>query len=378
MNGSRAWFEKDFYKVLGVGENASADELKRAFKKLAREHHPDRNPGNSEAEERMKDISEAHEVLSDPKKREEYDQIRRMSRSGYAPGGGGRQGNVRFEEGIPFDLGDLFGGVFGGGRRGSAREARRGPDLETSVRLSFEDAARGATVPVRVKRDAPCSACGGSGDRSGLAHPCPTCGGSGMTAESQGMFSFARTCPTCGGSGRHVQDPCPVCRATGIEHRTETVKVKIPAGISDGARIRVRNRGGAVAGGQTGDLYVIVHVERDPVFGRAGADLTVDVPVSYSEAVLGTKVTVPTLEEPVTVKIPAGTESGKVFRVRGRGIAKPKGGRGDLLATVRVHVPKKVSKEERGLLEKLAELDGDAAKERARSPVSGNQASGVE
>ena len=346
MNGSRAWFEKDFYKVLGVGENASADEIKRAYKKLARQYHPDKNPGNKDAEEKMKDISEANDVLSDPKKREEYDQVRRMSRSGYAPPGGGWQQNVRFEEGIPFDLGDLFGGIFGGGgRRGGARAPQRGADLETSVRISFEDAARGVTVPVRITRDAPCAACGGSGDRSGWAHPCPT----------------------CGGSGRQIQDPCPVCHGAGIEHKTETVKVKIPGGIRDGARIRVRGRGGAVAGGQTGDLYVVVSVERHPVFGRTDSDLTVDVPVSFSEAVLGTKVSVPTLEEPVTVKIPAGTESGKVFRVRGRGIPRPKGGRGDLLATVRVHVPKKISKEERALIEKLAELDGEAAAQRARA-----------
>ena len=370
MNGSRAWFDKDFYKVLGVGENATADEIKRAYKKLARQFHPDKNPGNKEAEEKMKDISEANDVLSDAKKREEYDEVRRLSRSGYAPGGGagGAWQNVRFEEGVPFDLGDLFGGIFGGGgRRGGARAPQRGADLETSVRISFEDAARGVTVPVRVVRDAPCAACGGSGDRSGWAHPCPTCGGTGAVQESQGMFSFARACPTCGGSGRQIQDPCPVCHGAGIEHKTENVKVKIPAGIRDGARIRVRNRGGAVSGGQTGDLYVLVGVDKHPVFGRADSDLTVDVPVSFSEAVLGTKVSVPTLEEPVTVKIPAGTESGKVFRVRGRGIPKPKGGRGDLLATVRVHVPKKISKEERALIEKLAELDGEAAAQRERA-----------
>lgn len=367
MNGSRAWFEKDFYKVLGVGENASADEIKRAYKKLARQYHPDKNPGNKDAEEKMKDVSEAQAVLSDPKKREEYDQVRRMSRSGYAPGGG-RQQNVRFEEGIPFDLGDLFGGIFGGGgRRGGARAPQRGADLETSVRISFEDAARGVTVPVRVTRDAPCVPCGGSGDRSGWAHPCPTCGGTGAVSESQGMFSFARACSTCGGSGRQIQNPCPVCHGAGIEHKTENVKVKIPAGIRDGARIRVRNRGGAVAGGQTGDLYVVVGVDKHSIFGRTESDLTVDVPMSFSEAVLGTKVSVPTLEEPVTVKIPAGTESGKVFRVRGRGIPKPKGGRGDLLATVRVQVPKKISKEERALIEKLAELDGGAAAQRAHA-----------
>jgi molecular chaperone DnaJ len=366
MNGSRAWFEKDFYSVLGVPENAPAEEIKRAYKKLASKVHPDRNPGNKEAEEKMKDISEANAVLSDPKKREEYDNIRRMSRAGYAPGGGGWQQGGGFEGGIPFDLGDLFGGIFGGGRRGGAG-SRRGADLETGVRLSFEDAARGATVPVKVRRDAPCQVCGGSGDRSGSARACPTCGGKGSVAESQGLFAFQRPCPTCGGSGRQIADPCANCRGSGVEHRTETVKVKIPAGINDGARIRVRGRGGAVQGGQTGDLYVVVGVDTHPVFGRAGSDLTIDVPVSYSEAVLGAKVAVPTLDEPVTVKIPAGTESGKVFRVRGRGIPRTKGGKGDLLATVRVKVPKKVSKEERELIEKLASLNGDVAKDRARA-----------
>jgi molecular chaperone DnaJ len=368
VNGSRAWFEKDFYSVLGVQENATTDEIKRAYKKLAREFHPDKNPGNKEAEEKMKDISEAHGVLSDPKKREEYDEMRRLSRAGYAPGSGGQwQQGGGFEGGIPFDLGDLFGGVFGGGARRGRGAGRRGADLETAIRISFEDAARGATVPVKVRRDAPCTTCGGSGDRSGSARTCPTCGGSGTVAESQGLFSFTRTCPACGGSGRQIADPCPTCRGSGVEHRTETVKVKIPAGINDGARIRVRGRGGAAAGAQTGDLYVVVGVEPHPVFGRSGTDLTIRVPISYSEAVLGTKVSVPTLDEPVTVKIPAGTESGKVFRVRGRGISRPKGGRGDLLVTVEVTVPKKVSKEERELIEKLASMNGGAAKDRARA-----------
>jgi len=367
MNGSRVWFEKDFYSVLGVPENADAEEIKRAYKKLARQYHPDKNPGNKEAEEKMKDVSEANAVLSDPKKREEYDNIRRMSRAGYAPGGGGWQQAGGFEGGIPFDLGDLFGGIFGGAGRRGGGAARRGADLETSVRISFGDAARGATVPVKIRRDAPCHVCGGSGDKSGAARPCPTCGGRGTVAESQGLFSFARPCPTCGGSGRQIADPCTNCKGSGVEHRTEQVKVKIPAGISDGARIRVRGRGGAVQGGQTGDLYVVVGVESHPIFGRAGADLTIEVPISYSEAVLGAKVTVPTLDEPVTLKVPAGTESGKVFRVRGRGIARTKGGTGDLLVTAHVKVPKKVSKEERELIEKLASLNGDPAKDRARA-----------
>lgn len=212
VNGSRAWFEKDFYKALGVGENASADEIKRAYKKLARQHHPDRNPGDKQAEEKMKDVSEAYEVLSDAKKRGEYDQMRRMTRGDFGPGfvAGGRAGSVRFE-GIPFDLEDLLSGFFGGEgrRRGGARAAHRGADLETAIRISPEDAARGATVAIPVRRDAPCSACGGSG----------------------------------------------------VEHRTEKVRVRIPAGVRDGARIRVRDRGEAAPGGRAGDLFVRVSVK---------------------------------------------------------------------------------------------------------------------
>ena len=349
MNGSRAWFEKDFYGVLGVAENASADEIKRAYKKIAQQNHPDRNPGDKAAEERMKDASEAYAVVGDAAKRKEYDDIRRMSRAGYAPGAGGFGGG-----GVPFDLDDLFGGIFGG--RG-ARANRRGPDLEAHVRISFEDAVRGVTVPVKVRRDAPCSSCNGSGDRSGRAQTCASCGGSGVTQQSQGMFSFARPCGACGGSGRTVADPCPSCRGAGVERRADEVKVKIPAGIGDGARIRVRGRGGAVTGGETGDLYVVVGVSQHDVFGRAGSDLTLALPVSFAQAALGANVTVPTLDGEVTLKVPAGTQPGKVLRVRGKGING-----GDLLVTVKVEVPSKLSKRERELIEQLAEAGGDGTR----------------
>ncbi|MEX2557331.1 MAG: molecular chaperone DnaJ [Actinomycetota bacterium] len=367
MNGNRAWFEKDFYKVLGVSETASADEIKKSFRKLAQKYHPDRNPGDGAAEDRMKEISEASDVLSDPKKRAEYDEVRKMAKSGFGPGGfggGGANpfgGNVRVEGFDVGDLGGIFGDLFGGnvgGRGGRSRGPRRGSDIETEVSISFEEAVDGATVPIKLTRDAPCASCGGSGAEPGTpVETCPACGGSGSVADSQGLFSFVRTCERCGGSGRIVHTPCKTCRGSGVQRRKEDIKVRIPAGVSDGARIRVRGRGVAGgAGGQPGDLYVVVRVAPHTLFGRRGDDLTLDLPVTFTEAALGAQVKVPTLDEPVTVKIPAGTQHGKVLRVRGRGAPKRKGsGKGDLLATVNVVVPDKLSKKEREMLEEFGE-----------------------
>ena len=355
--------EKDFYKVLGVSETASADEIKKSFRKLAQKYHPDRNPGDKAAEERMKEVSEASDVLSDPKKRAEYDQIRKMARSGFGGGfgpGGPFGGNVRVEGFDVGDLGDLFGGLFGGGARGPrGRTAgpRRGEDLETAVEINFEDAIEGVTVPIKLTRDAPCATCGGTGAEPGTpVETCPICGGSGSVADSQGLFSFVRTCERCGGVGRIVPSPCKTCRGSGAQRRKEEIKVRIPAGVRDGARIRVRGRGVAGgAGGQPGDLYVVVRVPQHPLFGRTGDDLTLTLPVTFPEASLGAQVKVPTLEEPVTLKIPAGTQPGQVLRVRGRGAPKRNGSRGDLLVTIEVTVPKKLSREERELLEGFAE-----------------------
>ncbi len=284
MNGSRAWFEKDFYSALGVRETASAEEIKRAYKKLAGQYHPDRNPGDKASEEKFKDVSEAHDVLSDDAKRQEYDQVRAMKR-GYAGGapGAGWQSRVNVGD-LPFDIEELFGGVFGGRARGP----RRGDDVETAVRISFSDAIDGVTLPVRVGSD--------------------------------------------------------------------EFKVKVPPGVSDGARIRVRGRGGS-AGGERGDLYVVVHVEPHERFGRRGRDLTLEQPVSFAVVALGGKVEVPTLDSSVTLKVPSGTQSGRTFRVRGRGVPGPKGA-GDLLVTVTVAVPTKLSKEERKLIEQLAAMEG--------------------
>ena len=370
MNGSRAWIEKDFYRTLGVPETASVEEIKRAYRKLARQYHPDKNPGDTTAEERFKEISEAADVLQDQKKREEYDNVRRMAASGFrfspgGPGGGGfGPGGVRFETGN-VDLGDLFGdafgGLFGAGRgRGGARGPVRGGDLETEVRISFEDALEGITVPVRLTRDAPCDTCGGSGAEPGSSvQMCPQCGGSGTVAENQGLFSFARTCPRCGGAGRVVEKPCKTCRGSGVQRKTETIKVRIPGGVRDGARVRVRGRGAAGGrGGVAGDLYVVVRVASHPLYGRAGDDLTLSLPLTFTEAALGAQVKVPTLEGPVTLKIPAGTQAGTTLRVRGKGVPKRRGGRGDLLVTVQVEVPEKLSKQERELLERFAEAHG--------------------
>jgi molecular chaperone DnaJ len=371
----REWFEKDYYSVLGVPKNATHSEIRKAYRKLAQQHHPDARGGDPAAEERFKEISAAYDVLGDEEKRTAYDRVREMGASGFGPGFGpgvggaggpeaaGWPGGVRYEQVNVEDIGDLFGGLFGGagGRAGRRGGARRGADLETQVTIPFEDAMTGTTVPIRIDGGAVCSRCGGSGAEPGTTPTtCPTCGGRGEIAENQGFFSMTRTCPTCGGSGRIVETPCTRCGGTGAERRTRNLNVKIPAGVKNGARIRLAGKGEpGAAGGPPGDLYVKVQVTRHPVFGRRGDDLTVDLPISYPEAALGAHVEVPTLNGPVKLKIPAGTPSGKTFRVKGRG-APRKGGHGDLLAKVRVDVPEKLSREEKDLLKQLREAREDS------------------
>jgi len=377
----REWFEKDYYSVLGVPKNATAAEIKKAYRKLAQQHHPDTRQGDADAEDRFKEISAAYDVLGDEGKRKAYDRVREMSGSGFGPGfgrgaggqgwpgagtGTGFPGGVRYEQVDVDDLSDLFGGLFGGaGRRGSRREAagRRGADLETEVSISFEEAMSGTTVPIKIDGPAVCSRCRGSGAEPGTTPvTCPRCGGSGEIAENQGFFSMSRPCPTCGGAGRIVETPCTKCGGSGAERRTRTLQVKMPAGVRNGARIRLAGKGEpGVAGGAPGDLYVKLAVKPHTVFGRRGDDLTVELPITYPEATLGANVEVPTMNGPVTLKVPAGTPSGKTFRVKGRG-APRKGGRGDLLAKVMVDVPSKVSGEEKELLRKLR----DASKESPR------------
>jgi molecular chaperone DnaJ len=375
----REWFDKDYYAVLGVPKNASAAEVKKAYRTLAQQHHPDTKQGDPDAENRFKEISAAYDVLGDAEKRKAYDQVRDMSASGFGPGfgrpgpggpgaaGAGWPGGVRYEQVNVDDLGDLFGGLFGGaGRRSGRRPAgQRGADLETSVSLSFEDAVAGTTVPIKIDGPAVCSRCHGSGAEPGTEPiTCPRCGGTGEIAENQGFFSMSRPCPRCAGAGRIVESPCTKCGGSGAERRTRTLHVKIPAGVRNGARIRLAGKGEpGPAGGRAGDLFVKVAVAPHPVFGRKGDDLTLDLPISYTEATLGANVEVPTLNGPVTLKVPAGTPSGKTFRVKGRGAPK-KGGRGDLLAKVQVDVPDNVSREEKELLRKLREVSKESPRKR--------------
>jgi len=367
----REWFEKDYYEVLGVPKNANGAEIKKAYRKLAQKHHPDANAGDPKAEERFKEVSSAYDVLGDEEKRAAYDRVREMGAGGFGagfPGAGGTgsegPGGFRYETVDVGDLSDLFGGMFGGSRgrarRPQARQ-RRGADLETEVRLSFDDAMAGVTIPVTLDGPAVCTTCHGSGAAPGT-HPviCATCGGSGQVAVNQGFFQMEQTCPTCSGTGRTIETPCPTCHGSGAVRRSRTVKVKVPAGVKDGARIRVAGRGEPGGpGGQPGDLYVRVRVGEHPVFGRKGDNLTVDLPVSYPEAALGANVKVPTLNGPVTLKVPAGTPSGKTFRVKGKG-APRRGGHGDLLVTVNVDVPKKLSKREKELLGELREAETES------------------
>ena len=367
----REWFEKDYYGVLGVPKNASAAEIKKAYRKLAQKHHPDANAGDPKAEERFKEVSAAYDVLGDEEKRAAYDRVREMGAGGFGagfPGTGGTgsegPGGFRYETVDVGDLSDLFGGMFGGSRgrprRPQARQ-RRGADLETDVRLSFDDAMAGVTIPVTLDGPAVCTTCHGSGAAPGTQPViCATCGGSGQVAVNQGFFQMEQTCPTCSGTGRTIETPCPTCHGSGAVRRSRTVKVKVPAGVKDGARIRVAGRGEPGGpGGQPGDLYVRVRVGEHPVFGRKGDNLTVDLPVSYPEAALGANVKVPTLNGPVTLKVPAGTPSGKTFRVKGKGAPK-RGGHGDLLVTVNVDVPKKLSKREKELLGELRDAETES------------------
>ena len=366
MAASREWLEKDYYAALGVSKSATQAEIKKAYRRLAQKHHPDANPGDKAAEERFKEVSAAYDVLGDEKRRAEYDRVREMASAGFGAGGFGGGGfggpggaRVRFED--LGGVGDLFGDLFGGAA-GGRRAPARGADLETEVRISFAQAMEGATVPVRVAGRSPCETCGGSGAKPGTSvRTCTGCGGTGTIAVDQGMFSIAQPCPRCGGSGREIEERCPTCGGSGATRRTRTLKVKIPAGVDDGARIRLAGRGEPGGpGAPPGDLYVVVRVAPHQVFGRRGDHLTVEVPVTYPEAALGARVQVPTLNGPVTLKVPAGTPSGKTFRIRGRGIPRRGGGTGDLLATVKVAVPGKLSKKERELLEQLREVSQES------------------
>jgi molecular chaperone DnaJ len=362
---SQSWIDRDFYQVLGVPKSATPEDIKKTYRKLAMKHHPDRNPGSKESEDRFKEIGEAYSVLSDTSKRAEYDKLREAIASG---AGGWPGGRVRVEDfgfGEEFDVEDLLRNLFGGaagtrfggfGGFGGRRRAIRGSDVQTEVSLSFEEAVRGTERKLRMDLPAACSVCGGAGGTN--PKPCPACGGQGVVAAGQGLFAMQQTCPNCGGRGTLTDDRCAACGGSGVRGERRDVTVKIPPGVSDGARIRVRGHGEAGAGGAaSGDLYVRVRVAPHPFFGRRGDDLTLTLPITFAEAALGANVKVPTLDGAVTLKVPAGTSSGKTFRVRGRGVPGRSGGGGDLLVTVQVAVPERLSKKERDLVEQLALSD---------------------
>jgi molecular chaperone DnaJ len=357
---------KSLYETLGVAKNASADEIKKAYRKLARQYHPDRNPGDKDAEERFKEVQTAYDVLSDPEKRKQYDAFGSADGRRAGPGGftwtGGGEG---FDLG---DLGDIFGGLFGRGRGAQQQQQRgqRGADVEVEVNLSFEDALRGLETRIPVEIDTACRECGGTGAQPGTAPTiCPECNGRGVLAESQGLFALSQPCPRCRGNGTVIEDPCPRCAGSGRERRTRRYTVKIPAGVRDGTRIRLKGKGEAGYGGApAGDLHVVTRVADSPIYQRRGADLVVNVPVTFAEAALGASVEVPTPEGPVSLKIPAGSQDGKLIRIRGRGAPKLKGGgRGDVLARVRLAVPTKLTKAERDAIENLQKVSRENPRE---------------
>ncbi len=356
---------RDLYEVLGVAKSASQDEIKKAYRKLARQYHPDKNPADASAEERFKEVQGAYDVLSDPEKRKAYDQ------NGFrAFTGEGAPGGFTFDFGDLGDLGDLFGGLFGGrsrGGRGRADRGQRGRDLEVPVNVSFEDSLRGLETTIPVDLDTACSTCHGTGAEPGTAPViCPECRGRGVVSESQGPFALSHPCPRCHGNGTVIEKPCTTCGGSGRQRRTKRYKVRIPAGAKDGTRIRLKGKGEAgLGGGPAGDVFVVTRVAPSSIYERRGADLVVDVPVTYAEAALGAEIEVPTPDGPISLKIPAGSENGKLLRVRGRGAPKlNESGRGDLLARLRLTVPKKLTKAEREAIENLQKVSRENPRER--------------
>jgi molecular chaperone DnaJ len=355
------------YEVLGVPKNAPDDEIKKAYRKLAREYHPDRNPGDNGAEERFKDVQAAYDILSDEEKRKAYDAFGEAGARGFPGGAGADMGGMRFEEFDLSNLGDLLGGMFGGGRRAASRQPVRGNDLETHVRISFEDSLEGVQVRVPIEVETACSVCHGTGAEPGTAPvTCPQCGGRGVISDAQGLFAFSQPCPRCRGNGTIVENPCRHCRGAGRERVTKRYAVTIPAGAKSGTRVRLKGKGEAGHNaGPAGDLFVVVDVEPSPLYERRGSDLLLDVPVTYAEAALGASVQIPTPGGPVSLKVPSGTETGKLLRVKGRGVPHLKGnGRGDLLARVNVTVPKKLTKAEREALEGYQKVSREEPRQR--------------
>ncbi|MCB0998505.1 MAG: molecular chaperone DnaJ [Acidimicrobiales bacterium] len=361
MAAQREWFEKDYYQVLGVSETATAKEITKAYRKLARDSHPDTHPDDAKAEERFKEVSAAYDVLGDDAKRKEYDEVRRLGPvGGFGAGGpGGAGGGTTFNVGAD-GLGDLLGQMFGRGRRGAGASAgggpQRGADVEATLTLDFADAVRGLTTTLYLTTDAQCSTCNGSGARPGTSPKvCSRCGGRGVIDDNQGFFSFSTPCTACGGRGVTIEQPCPTCRGGGVEKRQREVQARIPAGVADGQKIRLKGRGAPGRnGGPAGDLIVECHVVAHPRFGRDGDHLTVRVPIRFDQAALGGEVEVPTLDgASVKLRLKPGTPSGSRHRVRGKGVVTPKHA-GDLIVTVDVQVPTHLTAEQRAAVEAFA------------------------
>ena len=383
MAAQREWFEKDYYKVLGVTETADAKEITKAYRKLARENHPDAKPGDAAAEERFKEISAAYDVVGDAEKRQEYDEVRRLGPMGAFGGAGGPGGFSGGPGGFTFNVGDVggaggfgdvLGNLFGGGGRARGGRSRgtgpqRGGDLEAEMHLDFTDAVQGITTSLHLVSDAACSVCAGIGAEPGtVPRSCPTCGGRGSVEDDQGFFAMSRPCPGCGGRGSVIDSPCRNCRGTGVERRPREVNVRIPAGVRDGQRIRLKGRGDPGRnGGPAGDLYVTCRVAPHSLFRMDGRNLKLTVPVTFAEAALGATVEVPTIDGgTVKLRVPEGTPSGRTMRVKGRGVVTPKA-TGDLLVTVEVAVPAKLSPAEREAIEALAAAATESPREHLRT-----------
>ncbi|HUA33395.1 MAG TPA: molecular chaperone DnaJ [Candidatus Binataceae bacterium] len=355
--------KRDYYDVLSVARGASEDEIKKAYRRLAIQFHPDRNPGNKEAEERFKECNEAYQVLSDAERRAQYDRFGHAAFQG-AQGGPGGFGGFDFSQGFEEVFSDIFGDFFGTGRGRSRSRARRGDDLRYDLEIEFEDAARGIEKTIKFQRLTTCDACNGTRAKggSGGAKQCPNCRGTGQVRTQQGFFSISTTCPQCRGEGQTISDPCPKCQGQGRVRKAESLAVKIPPGVDNGSRLKLRNEGEAgFGGGPPGDLYVVIHVKEHALFVRQDNDVVIEVPISFPQAALGTEMEVPTLDGKVNVKVPAGTQSGKVLRLKSKGIVDLHGyGRGDQLVRVIVETPRSLTARQRELLEEFAKLDGKA------------------
>ncbi len=343
--GKADWAGKDYYAELGVSKDASAEEIKKAYRKLARANHPDSNPGDTAKHDKFKSVAEAYDVVGEPAKRKQYDEIRSMPTGGFGGGAGGFDLSDLLRDrtgGGAGGFGDMFGDMFGQGRS-RVKRPRKGQDVETSATISFTDALDGVTISLRLTSDSPCTTCGGSGGKPGTKpHICPQCEGSGMVAGSVGgAFTLNETCPACGGRQLVYDAPCPTCFGSGRGQSARSIQARIPAGVKDGQKIRLSGKGGeGEHGGPNGDLFVTVKVTPHRLFKRKGDNLTLDVPISFDEAVLGAEIKVPTLGgAPVTLKLPAGTPNGRTFRVRGKGPQRTDGTKGDLLVSVEVQVP---------------------------------------